>query len=153
MGFQAVPQQQLQQAAPQPVQNNFQFSTNFGQQQPQQQFVNPQQFAPAPQRLFHNSSQLLFLSELFQDLHLSHKELFHNQLQLLKDLFLNNSNLLLFQKFQSQRLLLEKMVRMVDMSMILLEMPPSADLSCSSRGRLLKLQDKQHYNSFVIGLI
>merc|ERR1712227_1185039 len=92
--------------------------------------------------LFHNSSQLLFLSELFQDLHLSHKELFHN-----------NSNLLLFQKFQSQRLLLEKMVRMVDMSMILLEMPPSADLSCSSRGRLLKLQDKQHYNSFVIGLI
>merc|ERR1712107_189468 len=37
-------------AAPQPVQNNFQFSTNFGQQQPQQQFVNPQQFAPAPQR-------------------------------------------------------------------------------------------------------
>merc|ERR1712025_1476721 len=48
--FQAVPQQQLQQAAPQPVQNNFQFSTNFGQQQPQQQFVNPQQFAPAPQR-------------------------------------------------------------------------------------------------------
>merc|ERR1712227_153215 len=69
--------------------------------------------------LFHNSSQLLFLSELFQDLHLSHKELFHNQLQLLKDLFLNNSNLLLFQKFQSQRLLLEKMVRMVDMSMIL----------------------------------
>merc|ERR1711868_60400 len=60
--------------------------------------------------LFHNSSQLLFLSELFQDLHLSHKELFHNQLQLLKDLFLNNSNLLLFQKFQSQRLLLEKMV-------------------------------------------
>jgi len=65
-----------------------------------------------------------------------------NQIKLIK----------LINYFQS-RLLLEKMVRMVDMSMILLEMPPSADLSCSSRGRLLKLQDKQHYNSFVIGLI